>query len=81
MIAPKDAKQKTKVGVVDFTKKIKVLSNRLLIIVMLFPVEIVSLCIQPKKLVEIEMSCGMRFPTLWYVRPAKAPTSLHIRAV
>ena len=27
------------------------------------------------------MSCDMRFPTMWYVRPAKAQTSLHIRAV
>ena len=27
-----------------------------------------------------EMSRGMRFPTMWYVRPAKAQTSLRIRA-
>ena len=27
------------------------------------------------------MSHGMRFPTMWYVRPAKAQTSLRIRAV
>ena len=27
------------------------------------------------------MSCDMRFPTIWHVRPAKAQTSLHIRAV
>ena len=26
------------------------------------------------------MSHDMRFPTMWYVRPAKAQTSLHIRA-
>ena len=26
------------------------------------------------------MSHGMRFPTIWYVRPAKAQTSLRIRA-
>ena len=28
----------------------------------------------------IEMSHDMRFPTMWYVRPAKAQTSLRIRA-
>ena len=27
------------------------------------------------------MSHDMRFPTMWYVRPAKAQTSLRIRAV
>ena len=27
------------------------------------------------------MSCVMRFPTMWYVRPAKAQTSLRIRIV
>ena len=27
------------------------------------------------------MSRGMGFPTMWYVRPAKPQTSLHIRAV
>ena len=27
------------------------------------------------------LSCGMRFPTMWYVRPAKSQISLHIRAV
>ena len=27
----------------------------------------------------IEMSRNMRFPTMWYVRPAKAQTSLRIR--
>ena len=27
------------------------------------------------------MSHGMRFPTMWYVRPAKAQTSLRMRAV
>ena len=27
------------------------------------------------------MSRDMRFPTMWYVRPAKAQTSLRIRAV
>ena len=26
------------------------------------------------------LSRGMRFPTMWYVRPAKAQTSLHICA-
>ena len=26
------------------------------------------------------MSCDMNFPTMWYVRPAKAQTSLRIRA-
>ena len=26
------------------------------------------------------MSRGMRFPTIWYVRPAKAQTSLRIQA-
>ena len=30
---------------------------------------------------EIEMSRDMRFPTMWYVRPAKAQTSLRIRTV
>ena len=25
----------------------------------------------------IDMSRDMRFPTMWYVRPAKAQTSLH----
>ena len=28
-----------------------------------------------------QMSRGMRFPTMWYVRPAKAQTCLRIRAV
>ena len=28
----------------------------------------------------MEMSHNMRFPTIWYVRPAKAQTSLRIRA-
>ena len=28
-----------------------------------------------------DLSQCMRFPTMWYVRPAKAQTSLHIRAV
>ena len=28
-----------------------------------------------------EMSRGMRFPTMWYVRPAKAQTSLRIGTV
>ena len=28
-----------------------------------------------------QLSQCMRFPTMWYVRPAKAQTSLHIRAV
>ena len=27
------------------------------------------------------MSSDMRFPTMWYVRPAKPQISLHIRAV
>ena len=27
-----------------------------------------------------QMSSDMRFPTMWYVRPAKAQTSLRIRA-
>ena len=27
------------------------------------------------------LSCGMRFPTMWYVRPAKVQTSLRICAV
>ena len=30
---------------------------------------------------EIYLSLDMRFPTMWYVQPAKAQTSLHIRAV
>ena len=29
----------------------------------------------------LNMSRDMRFPTMWYVRPAKAQTSLRIRAV
>ena len=29
----------------------------------------------------IKLSRGMRVPTMWYVRPAKAQTSLRIRAV
>ena len=29
----------------------------------------------------VHMSRNMRFPTMWYVRPAKAQTSLHISAV
>ena len=28
-----------------------------------------------------QLSRDMRFPTMWYVRPAKAQTSLRIRAV
>ena len=28
-----------------------------------------------------KMSRGMRFPTIWYVRPAKAQTSLRLGAV
>ena len=30
---------------------------------------------------QIDMSHGMRFPTMWYVRPAKPQISLRIRAV
>ena len=30
---------------------------------------------------EKNLNGGMRFPTMWYVRPAKAQTSLCIRAV
>ena len=30
---------------------------------------------------QVNMSRDMRFPTMWYVRPAKAPTSLRMRAV
>ena len=29
----------------------------------------------------VNMSRGMRFPTIWYVRPAKAQTILPVRAV
>ena len=29
----------------------------------------------------VQMSRGMRFPTMWYVRPAKAQTSLRVRTV
>ena len=36
---------------------------------------------QIRELREVCMSHGMRFPTMWYVRPAKAQTSLRIRAV
>ena len=31
--------------------------------------------------INLNMSKCMRFPTMWYVRPAKAQTSLRIRAV
>ena len=34
-----------------------------------------------KAIILIEMSQCMRFPTMWYVRPAKPQTSLRIRAV
>ena len=27
----------------------------------------------------LDMSCDMRFPTMWYVRPAKPQISLRIR--
>ena len=30
---------------------------------------------------QIEMSCGMGFPTMWYVQPAKPQISLLIRPV
>ena len=30
---------------------------------------------------KVNMSRDMRFPTMWYVRPAQAQTSLRIRAV
>ena len=30
---------------------------------------------------DYNLSCGMRFPTMWYVRPAKAQTSLRTCAV
>ena len=33
------------------------------------------------RLFDWDMSCDMRFPTMWYVRPAKAQTSLCICAV
>ena len=33
------------------------------------------------KNLKLHMSQCMRFPTIWYVRPAKAQTSLRIRAV
>ena len=29
----------------------------------------------------LQMSCDMRFPTMWYVRPANPQISLRIRAV
>ena len=29
----------------------------------------------------LHMSCDMRFPTMWYMRPAKTQTSLSIPAV
>ena len=34
-----------------------------------------------KLLLHIQLSHDMKFPTMWYVRPAKAQTSLGIRAV
>ena len=37
-----------------------------------------GLCIS---LIGKNMSCGMRFPTMWYVRPAKPQISLRILAV
>ena len=30
--------------------------------------------------VQVNLGRGMRFPTMWYVRPTKAQTSLRIRA-
>ena len=35
----------------------------------------------PYSLCLCHMSCNMRFPTIWYVRPAKAQTSLRIQPV
>ena len=32
-------------------------------------------------LVHVDMSHDMRFPTMWYVRPAKPQISLRVRAV
>ena len=37
--------------------------------------------LQPLTVSQIKLSRDMRFPTMWYVRPAKAQTSLRIRAV
>ena len=39
-----------------FMKKIEVLSDKWLIVAMLFRVEIVSLCVWPKNLVKIEIA-------------------------
>ena len=33
------------------------------------------------RMIETDLSRDMRFPTMWYVRPAKPQISLHIRAV
>ena len=52
-IAPKD--RKTKVGLSCFYEKIEVLSDRWLIIAMLFRVEIVFACMWSKESVEIEL--------------------------
>ena len=35
----------------------------------------------PDVISKIDLSRDMRFPTMWYVLPAKAKTSLRIRAV
>ena len=38
-------------------------------------------CLVGRKWFTNNLSCYMRFPTMWYVGPAKAQTSLRIRAV
>ena len=53
-IAPKD-KNVQRWGSVAFIKKIKVLSDRWIIIPMLFRVGIVSVCVCPKMLIEIKI--------------------------
>ena len=56
-----DKNVQTKVGVSGFYKKIKVLSDRWIIIPMLFRVGIVSLCVCPKMLIEIEIGPKLNF--------------------
>ena len=42
---------------------------------------VTSLCVFVFTGPQIQLSRDMRFPTIWYVQPAKAKTSLRIRAV
>ena len=66
----------TKVGVSGFYKKIKVLSDKWIIIPMLFPVGIVSVSVCPKMLIEIEIGPKLKFYLFPLTRPTlkKSPT-------